>query len=86
MSGKASAVLWLGLILITLNLISEWSTIKSVLFTGSPSSSGSSGSGSSSPGIDIPIDPFIPGIGNIKIPLSAGATPASGQTTNIQAV
>jgi hypothetical protein len=80
MSGKAAAVLWLGLILIALNLISQWSTIKSVLFTGSSSSGSSGGSG----GFKLPTLP-LPFPFN-TIPLSAGAQPVSGQTTNIQAV
>jgi hypothetical protein len=74
MSGKASAVLWIGLILVALNLISQWSTIKAVIFTGSGSKAPSGGGG-----ITIPLDPFIPGL---NIPLSQ----QTGQTTSIQAV
>jgi hypothetical protein len=81
MSGKASAVLWIGLIIIALNLMSQWSEIKKVLFSGSSGGSG----GTSSPGINIPIDPFLPGIGNIRIPLAAGQ-PASTGTSGVQAV
>lgn len=83
MSGKAASVLWIGLILIALNLLSQWSVIKSVLFSGSPSS-GSSGSGGGGGGFKLPTLP-LPFPFN-TIPLSTGATPASGTTTNIQTV
>jgi hypothetical protein len=83
MSGKAATVLWLGLILVALNLMSQWSTIKSVLFSGSPTSgSGSSGGGSTKgPSVTIPIDPFLPISPHITIPLSSG-----GGTSGVQAV
>ena len=34
MTGKQSAVLWIGIILIALNLVKNWSQIKAVIFTG----------------------------------------------------
>lgn len=76
MSGQQRAVLWIGLILVALNLVGKWSQIRDIIFTGSgstaPPDSGSGGSGGSKgPSIQIPIDPFIPGptIPKITIPL-----------------
>jgi hypothetical protein len=47
MTGKQNAVLWMGLILILLNVVSQWPAIKAILFTDSSpiqkSSSGSAG-------------------------------------------
>lgn len=42
MTGKQNAVLWMGLILVALNLISKWSTIRDVIFNGAGVSSSSS--------------------------------------------
>ena len=76
MSGQQRAVLWIGLILIALNLVGKWSQIRGIIFTGSgsaaPSDSSSGGSGGNKPpSIQIPIDPFIPGptVPKITIPL-----------------
>ena len=76
MSGQQKAVLWIGLILVTLNLVTKWSQIRAIIFTGSgitaPPDSGSGGSGGSKgPSIQIPVDPFIPGptIPKITVPL-----------------
>jgi hypothetical protein len=63
MSGKQRAVLWLGIILITLNLVKNWKEISSVIFTGSSTAGGSgskSGSGST------------PGIGGLGFPFNIG--------------
>lgn len=80
MSGKQRAVLWLGIILIALNLISKWSEIKSVIFTGSGSAnSGGSSSGGSSGGSF--------GIGSLPFPLNVGGllsnTPATSTVTPV---
>lgn len=80
MSGKQRAVLWLGIILIALNLVKNWAQIKSVIFTGSSTSSGSGGSssgGSSS----------TPGIGGLPFPFNIGGllsnTPATNTVTPV---
>lgn len=55
MTGKQSAVLWIGLILIGLNLAMKWGDIKNVIF-----SSPSSGSSSGGPNIPFPtVPPFF---------------------------
>jgi hypothetical protein len=74
MSGKQRAVLWLGVILIALNLVSKWSEIKGVIFTGSSTapSGGGSGSGSSS----------TPGIGGLPFPLNVGGLLSNTPSTN----
>jgi hypothetical protein len=76
MSGQQKTVLWIGLILIALNLVGKWSQIRGIIFTGSgstaPPDSGSGGSTDKKPpSIQIPIDPFIPGptIPKITVPL-----------------
>ena len=91
MSGKANAVLWIGLLIIALNLVSKWGEVKSVIFSGSSGGDSGSGNGRSPtigiPGLPgsnkrgIPIDPFIPSI-PITIPLSSGNT----NTGTVQAV
>lgn len=79
MTGQQKAVLWLGLLLIAVNLVSKWSSIRSIIFSGSspPPDSGSGsgdntgniggGSTGDNPSIRIPIDPFIPGPTSPKI-------------------
>jgi len=53
MNGQQKAVLWIGLILVGLNLVARWSDIRGVIFTGAgitggiPSGSGSTSGGSS---------------------------------------
>jgi hypothetical protein len=75
MSGKQRAVLWLGIILIALNLVAKWSEIKSVIFT-SPSTAPSGGGSSSTPGI-----------GGLPFPLNIGGllsnTPATNTVTPV---
>ena len=71
MSGKQTAVLWMGLILIVLNL--DWGALKKIIFTGGSSSGGS-------PGINIPV-PGLPGTGGITIPVGAQKTPAGSGVT-----
>jgi hypothetical protein len=79
-NGKERAVLWIGLILVALNLAMRWPEIRSVIFSGSGSTGSGSGSGgsggSSGPSITVPIDPFIQGptVPKITIPLSKPVT------------
>lgn len=47
MTGQQRAVLWIGLILIGLNLVAHWSEIRAVIFTGADITSGIPGSASS---------------------------------------
>lgn len=64
MNGQQRTVLWIGLILVALNLVSRWSEIRDVIFSGAGIASGfgspvSGGSG----GIQVgPTVPFFPGI------------------------
>jgi hypothetical protein len=68
MNGKQRAVLWIGLILVALNLAKNWSSIRSIIFSGaggavnSPSGDPSSGGISVVPGI-----PASPG-GGVTLP------------------
>jgi hypothetical protein len=57
---KQNTVVWLGVFLIVLNLVSKWSEIKSVIFSGAamattPGASSTSGGG----GFTIPSIPLI---------------------------
>lgn len=62
MSGKAKAVMWLGFIIILLNLSLNWKQFVSLVFT-APSGGSSSGSGGlTTPGVS-PLLPLIPGLG-----------------------
>lgn len=47
MTGQQRAVLWIGLILIGLNLVAHWSEIRTVIFSGADITSGIPGSASS---------------------------------------
>lgn len=62
MSTQAKAVLWIGLILITAQLVSKWSEIRSIIFTNTSGGASGSGGGNPSniPGIINP-HPFGPG-------------------------
>jgi hypothetical protein len=71
MSQHQTTVIWLGLVLIALNLILNLAELKSVIFSGSTGG----GSGGGSHGITIPLDPFLPG------PLSPHITIPLVQTT-----
>lgn len=74
MTGQQRAVLWIGLILVGLNLAMHWSQIATVIFSGSGITSGISG-GSSDSGsgggnsIQVPIDPLLPTGPKITVPL-----------------
>jgi hypothetical protein len=70
MNGQQRAVLWIGLILVGLNLVSHWKEIVGVIFTGS-GITGGIGSGSSSSsggGLQFPTLPLpgLPLIGSQK--------------------
>jgi hypothetical protein len=59
MTGQQRAVLWIGLILVGLNLVTRWKDIRSVIFSGAGitsgiPSSGGSGTTPSLPGLKIP--------------------------------
>jgi hypothetical protein len=56
-NGHAKAVMWIGLFLIAMNVIINWQTIRSLIFTGG-SSSNSGGSGGLLP---PPIANLLPG-------------------------
>lgn len=74
MTNQAKAVLWIGLILIVVNLARQWSRIRTVIFTpGVPAGSGSSGSGGF-PVPHLPFIPFFPGV-----PWLTNATPPAHQ-------
>jgi uncharacterized membrane protein YgcG len=73
MTGKQRAVLWLGLILVAVNLVRKWPEISAIIFTGagttSPPATGGGSSGSGGNSIQVPIDPFLPTGPKITIPL-----------------
>jgi hypothetical protein len=48
MTGQQRAVLWIGLILVGLNLVTRWSQIRDVIFSGSGITAGIPGSGGGS--------------------------------------
>lgn len=50
MTGQQRAVLWIGLILVGLNMVAHWSDIRSVIFTGAGITSGIPGGGGISGG------------------------------------
>jgi hypothetical protein len=83
MSGKQRAVLWLGIILITLNFVTKWSEIKAVIFTGSSTAPSGGGSGSSGGG---GIGSLLPG--GLLSPFAASGlllsnTPATNTVTPV---
>jgi hypothetical protein len=63
MSKQAQVVLWIGLLLIVVQLAAEWSFLKKLLFTNPSTSSGSSSGGNSAGGSLFPghWGPFGPG-------------------------
>lgn len=62
MTGKQNAVLWIGLVIVALNLILKWPSIRAIIFTGSGMSSGSASSGGGNPSVSVPLDPFLPNV------------------------
>lgn len=82
MNGQQRAVLWIGLILVGLNLVSRWAEIKSVIFTGSGITSGFGSGGSSSGGggliPGLPTLPFSP------LPIGITGTHHSTKKSNVQ--
>jgi len=88
MNSKERIVLWMGLILIGLNLVSNLSQIKAIIFTGAGTvtpaggNSGSSGSG----GFSIPKLPWwIPTWPGTNIPLVSQVTPNPSTTQSTKA-
>jgi hypothetical protein len=63
-NGQQRAVLWIGLILVGLNLVRHWASIRDVIFSGAGITSGIGGGSSSSgggfklPGLPITVPPF----------------------------
>jgi hypothetical protein len=88
MNNKERIVLWMGLILIGLNLVSNWPQLKAIIFTGAGTvtpaggnSGGSGGGGFSIPG--IPKLPWwIPTWPGTNIPLVSQVTPNPPTTQN----
>jgi len=82
MTGQQRTVLWLGLILVGLNLVMHWKEIVGVIFQGS-GGFGIPGSGSSSGGGGF----HLPGLPGIGFPPSIGilSTPShSTKKANVQ--
>jgi hypothetical protein len=71
MSGKERAVLWMGLILIALNLAKRWKDIRDIIFSGAKAVAAPAQQApqTPNPSIQIPIDPFLPTGPKITIPL-----------------
>jgi hypothetical protein len=64
MSGKAKAVMWIGFLLILLNLSLNWKQFTSLIFTAPSGSSASGSGGSGGSGTNLsPLIPLIPGLG-----------------------
>ena len=62
MNKYSSIVLWLGLLMIALNLVKDWSSVRNIIFQGSGSTAPASGSG----GVNIPLIPVpLPGQGYV---------------------
>jgi len=72
MTGQQRTVLWIGLILVGINLVRHWKEISSIIFNGagitSGIGSGSSGGSSGGGGITVPIDPLLPIGPKVTIP------------------
>lgn len=76
MSGKQRAVLWIGLLIIGLNLVSKWSEIKGVIFTGPKTTTPSGGGNSGLPGFSL-LPPGLIAAGN------AATTPTNNKVTPV---
>lgn len=87
MNDKERIVLWMGLILIGLNLVSNWAQIRTIIFTGAGTQTpGGSTANPASPGFHIPPLPsWIPRIPGTNIPLISQVTPntAAAKTTTV---
>jgi hypothetical protein len=85
MNDKERIVLWMGLILIGLNLVSNWAKVKAIIFAGAGTQTpGGSTANPSSPGFHIPRLPsWIPTWPGTNIPLISQVTPntAAAKTT-----
>lgn len=72
MSEKQSLVLWIGLILVTFNLVRKWKEIAGVIFSGAqapPAGGGNTSGDGGGNSIQVPIDPFLPTGPKITVPL-----------------
>lgn len=79
MTGKQSAVLWIGLILIGLNLTFKWAEIKAIIFSGSGSVAGQSVGSAIAKGVgEAQAGLAAPNIGSAR-PVTASATPSGIQ-------
>lgn len=67
MSGQQKAVLWIGLILVGLNLVGHWKDITGIIFSGAGIGAGIPTPGQSSGGSNSPLNPLnlIPGHGSL---------------------
>lgn len=89
MTGQQRAVLWIGLIIVSLNLVSRWKDISGVIFSGAGITSGiGSGGSSSGGGAPKPAFPFLPNIPGItgKVPIIGllGSQNPPHKTKNVQ--
>jgi len=78
MNGSQKAVLWMGLILVVLNL--DWAALKNILFKGG--TGGGSSGGGGSPSVTVPIDPLLPGPISPKITIPLSQTPPGNKAGN----
>lgn len=72
MTGQQKAVLWMGLILVALNLVTKWSSIRAIIFSGASIAGGSGGGASSDPTGGITVNP--PGQG-VTVPFGGFPLP-----------
>jgi hypothetical protein len=70
-NNQAKAVLWIGLILIAVQLIQQWNTIKSIIFTPGAAAGGA--------GFTLPFNPALIPFSTIAAP-GAVPTPPKAQT------
>lgn len=71
MSNQAKTVLWIGLILIVVQLVQQWKTIKAIIFTPStPIASSGGGGGLLNPFVGLP----VPGLSIPGVTKNPGAT------------
>lgn len=86
MTGQQRTVLWIGLILVGLNLVSHWAEIRDVIFSGAGIGAGIGSGGSSSSsggGITIP-DPLHQLPGGTFLPPSIHLGSQSTKKSNVK--
>lgn len=85
MNDKERIVLWMGLILIGMNLVANWAQIRAIIFTGAGTQApGGSTANPSTPGFHIPS--WIPTWPGTSIPLLSQTTPSSASTAKTTTV